>query len=132
MKSESFVLSAWMTVAHVCLLAILVSLLAVRFNAPNMATGWWAGTVIGLIDYLIMYFSIVLNTGNLPQKAIAGMHKGLLARLTVITAAVLASLKYGLYAPGVLIAIFAVHIITLLDAIWLAYRREKARAKKIN
>lgn len=132
MKSESFVFSAWMTVTHVCLLAILVTFFAVQVLAKQVAVAWWIGTVIGLADYLIMYFTIKLNAGNSPSKAIAGMHKGWLARLAVITVAVLASLKCGLYAPGVLIAIFAVHIITLLDAIWLAHRREKARTPKNN
>ena len=132
MKSECFALSVRMTILHVGLLSILVSLLAVWFDAQNAAVSWWFGALIGLTDYLIMYFSIVLNAGNLPQQAIAGMHKGWLARLAVITTAVLISLKCGLNAPSVLIAIFAVHIITLLDAIWLAYCREKARTKKVN
>ena len=127
MKSESFVLSAWMTVAHVCLLAILVSLLAVRLNAPNMATGWWAGTIIGLIDYLIMYFLIIRNADKPAHKAFAGMRKGWIIRFAFVTISVLLSFKYGFAMAAVMIAILAVHAITLIDAVWLAYRRSKLR-----
>ena len=126
MKSEYFVLDVRTTVIHICVLAAVVCGLSYWGGRLDAAFGWLVGTGIGFADYLVLYRSVVRNLDKSPHKALAGMRKSWLVRLAVMTAAVLFSIKVGLVMAAVMIAILAVHAITLVDAVWLACRRRKA------
>ncbi len=125
MKPEAFTLDIGTTFVHTLLVAGGVGAFCYGNGNVQFAWGWLAGTLIGLVDYLIMYRSVARNLDKSPQKALAGMRKSWMARLAVMTAAALLSIKAGLAMAAVMIAVLAVHAITLLDAIWLAYRRRR-------
>ena len=126
MKPKEFALSIRMTLAHAVLAAGAVSLLCWRLDRNDWLLGWLGGTSAGLIDYLIFYFFVVRNLDKPPQQALLSMRKSWMSRLAVMTAAVLFMLKGGFFMASVMIAILAVHVITLVDAICLSRRRGKA------
>lgn len=125
MKPEELTLDIGTTFAHTGLVAVVIGVLSCTRGNEQFAWGWLVGTAIGLVDYLIMYRAVVRNLDKSPQKALAAMRKSWMARLAVMTAAALLSIKAGLAMAAVMIAVLAVHAITLLDAIWLAYRRRR-------
>lgn len=126
MKSREFALNIRMTFTHALLAAGLISLLFYQSARFDWLIGWWTGTGIGLIDYLLFYFFVVRNLDKQPHQALASMRKSWMARLAAMTAAVLFSLKGGLAMAAVMLAVLAIHAITLVDAICLARRQGKA------
>ena len=126
MKPQEFALSIRMTFTHALLVAGAVSLWCWRLNHSDWLFGWLGGTGAGLIDYLIFYFFVVRNLDKSPRQALISMRKSWMARLAVMTAAVLFMLKSGFFMASVMIAILAIHAITLVDAICLSRRRGRA------
>ena len=126
MKSQEFALSIRMTFTHAFLIAGVVSFLCYQSMRFDWLIGWWIGTGIGLIDYLIFYFFVVCNLDKPPRQALLSMRKSWIARLGAMTAAVLIMLKSGFFMASVMIAILGVHAITLVDAICLSRRLGKA------
>ena len=126
MKPQEFALSIRMTFTHALLAAGAVSLLCWRLDRSDWLFGWLGGTGAGLIDYLIFYIFVVRNLDKQPHQALISMRKSWIARLAVMTAAVLFMLKSGLFMASVMIAILAIHAITLVDAICLSRRRGRA------
>lgn len=127
MKPEELTLDVGTTFAHTGLVAVCVCAVCYWNGSAATAWGWLTGTAIGLVDYLIMFCAVVRNLDKPFHKAFAGMRKSWMARLAVMTAAVLFSIKAGLVMAAVMIAILAIHVITLVDAIWLSCRMRKAR-----
>lgn len=113
------------TIIYLAAVALIMMLFSIKMSLDRVLLMGAIMYFVGMLDFLIMYFSMHRALKNKPERSLKIMRDGMGIRFVVALLITVAAIKLNYMPWAVLFGLLLIHIVVLIDSVLVSINLKK-------